>query len=317
MELRHLRYFVTVAEELNFTRAAKRLGINQPPLSLQIRQLEKEIGTPLFHRRARGIELTSAGKLLLEEARIILQQVERAKTGVRSRGRGETGRINLGSVGGTYFHPLIPAIIREYRMHYPDVVLFPQASSTSLVVARLRCGQIDIAFIRPPISDDEGLAIELIVDEPAVMVLPTAHPLSRSTSAPLRAFAEETFVLYPRELNPGNYDSFVAACHRAGFSPKLGQEAPQIVSTVPLVAAGLGVSIVPRSTSRILPDAVVYLPIEGDAPHALIGLASRRDDRSAVVQNFIAVARRLIGTAIQPRSNDMAAKPKDSSAARR
>ena len=143
MELRHLRYFVTVAEELNFTRAAKRLGIKQPPLSLQIRQLEKEIGTPLFHRRARGIELTSAGKLLLEEARIILQQVERAKTGVRSRGRGETGRINLGSVGGTYFHPLIPAIIREYRMHYPDVVLFPQASSTSLVVARLRCGQID------------------------------------------------------------------------------------------------------------------------------------------------------------------------------
>ena len=132
MELRHLRYFVAVAEELNFTRAAKRLGINQPPLSLQIRQLEKEMGTPLFHRRARGIELTGAGKLLLEEARIILKQVERAKTGVQRRARGETGRINLGSVGGTYFHPLIPAIIREYRMHYPDVVLFPQASSTSL-----------------------------------------------------------------------------------------------------------------------------------------------------------------------------------------
>ncbi len=316
MELRHLRYFVAVAEELNFTRAAKRLGINQPPLSLQIRQLEKEMGTPLFHRRARGIELTSAGKLLLEEARIILRQVERAKTGVQRRARGETGRINLGSVGGTYFHPLIPAVIREYRIHYPDVVLFPQASSTSLLVARLRCEQIDIAFIRPPLTDNEGLAIELIVDEPAVMVLPAGHPLSRSTSAPLRAFAEETFVLYPRELNPGNYDSFIAACHRAGFSPKLGQEAPQIVSTIPLVAAGLGISIVPSSTSRILPDAVAYLPIEGDAPRALIGLANRRDDRAPAVQNFLAVARRQTGTAIPPRTSGIA-KLKHSSATRR
>ena len=292
MELRHLRYFVAVAEELNFTRAAKRLRISQPPLSLQIRQLEKEMGTPLFRRRARGIELTSAGKLLLEEAHIILKQVERTKTDVRRSGRGETGRINLGSVGGTYFHPLIPAIIREFRTHYPDVVLFPQASSTALLVARLCCGQIDIAFVRPPLRDDEGVVIEPLVDEPAVIALPTGHPLSRSISAPLRAFANETFILYPRELNPGNYNSFIAACHKAGFSPKLGQEAPQIVSTIPLVAAGLGVSIVPVSTSRILADSVVYLPIEGDAPRALIALAHRRDDFSPVVQNFIAVARR-------------------------
>ena len=292
MELRHLRYFVAVAEELNFTRAAKRLGISQPPLTTQIRQLEKEMGSPLFHRRARGIELTSAGRLLLEEARIILKQVERAKTDVGRRSRGETGRINLGSVGGTYFHPLIPAIIREYRTHYPEVVLFPQASSTALLVARLRCGQIDIAFVRPPLSDDEGVAIEPLVDEPAVIALPSGHPLSRSISAPLRAFANETFILYPRELNPGNYNSFIAACDRAGFSPKLGQEAPQIVSTIPLVAAGLGVSIVPSSTSRILADSVVYLQIEGDAPRALIALAHRRDDPSPVVQNFVAVARR-------------------------
>src|SRR5580693_8158378 len=145
MELRHLRYFVAVAEELNFTRAAERLGINQPPLSLQIRQLEKEMGTPLFRRKARGVELTNAGKLMLEEARIILKQVEQTKIGVRRRGRGETGRVNVGSSGGTYFHPLIPAIIREFRMHYPDVMLFPAASSTSLLVARLRAGQIDAA----------------------------------------------------------------------------------------------------------------------------------------------------------------------------
>jgi DNA-binding transcriptional LysR family regulator len=282
---------VAVAEELNFTRAAKRLGINQPPLSLQIRQLEKEIGAPMFRRQARGVELTSAGKLMLEEARVILKQVGQAKIGVRRRARGETGRLNIGSSGGTYFHPLIPAIIRQYGTHYPDVVMSPAASNTPLLVARLRAGQIDVAFIRPPIGDSDGLTLDLLVDEPAIMVLPTGHRLSRAASAPLSALAEETFVLFARELNPGNYDSIIAACRRAGFSPKLGQVAPQIVATVPMVAAGLGVSIVPQSTGRIATDGVAYLAIEGDEPRACISLAHRRDDRSAAVQNFVAVAR--------------------------
>ncbi len=163
MELRHLRYFVAVAEELNFTRAAERLGISQPPLSLQIRQLEKELGTPLFHRRARSVELTDAGRLLLEEARVILKQVQTAKSGVRRRGRGETGRIVVGSAGATYFHAIIPEIIREYGMRYPDIILAPQASNTALLVARLRAGQVDIALIRPPIDNVEGLTIEPLV----------------------------------------------------------------------------------------------------------------------------------------------------------
>jgi DNA-binding transcriptional LysR family regulator len=302
MELRHLRYFVAVAEELNFTRAAERLGINQPPLSLQIRQLEKEMGTPLFLRKARGVELTNAGKLMQEEARVILREVERAKIGVRRRGRGESGRINIGASGGTYFHPLIPAIIREYGMRYPDVVLFPAASSTPLLVARLRAGQIDVAFLRPPISDSEGLVLEPLVDEPAVMVLPAGHRLAGMTSAPLSALAEDTFVLFPRQLNPSNYDSIITACIRAGFRPKLGQEAPQIVSTMPMVAAGLGVSIVPQSTARICSDGVVYLSIDGDVPRALISLAHRRDDRSVAVQNFVAVARRATRAAEHARA---------------
>jgi DNA-binding transcriptional LysR family regulator len=296
VELRHLRYFVAVAEELNFTRAAKRLGINQPPLSLQIRQLENEIGTPLFVRHGRGVELTNAGKLMLEDARVILKQLEQAKIGVRRRARGETGRLNIGSSGGTYFHPIVPTIIREYRMHYPNVVLFPQASNTPLLVAQLRAGKIDIAFIRTPISESEGLTLELLVDEPTVMAVPTGHPLSRSTSVSLRAFAKETIILqHPRELNPENYDSIISAFKNAGFSPKLGQEAPQIVSVIPMVAAGLGVSIVPRSMSGILTDAVVYLPIDGNAPRASLELAYRQHDRSPAVQNFVTVARRQSG----------------------
>jgi DNA-binding transcriptional LysR family regulator len=303
MELRHLRYFVAVAEELNFTRAAERLGINQPPLSLQIRQLEKELGTQLFRRRTRGVELTDAGKLMLEEARVILNQIETAKSGVRRRARGETGRIIIGSAGATYFHPLIPAIIREYRLKYPDVILAPQASNTALLVARLCAGQIDIAFIWRPTADSDGVSTELLVDEDTVIVLPAGHALSGLASVPLAALAKETFVLFPRALNPCGYDSVIAACERAGFSPTLGQEAPQVVSVMPLVAAGLGVSIVPRSTSRILVDGVSYLPVKGDAPRMEICLAHRRGDRSAAVRNFVAVAR-AVRTAVQSRSKD-------------
>jgi DNA-binding transcriptional LysR family regulator len=292
MELRHLRYFVAVAEERSFTSAAKRLGIKQPPLSLQIRRLEKEMGGPLFRRLTRSVELTDAGKLLLEEARVILKHVEGASAGVRRRARGETGRINIGSSGGTYFHPRIPAIIRDYRTQYPDTVLAPEASNTTLLVARLRAGQIDVAFIRPPIADSEGLVVEPLVDEETVIVVPSGHPLAGAASAPLAALATETFVFYPRALNPGNYDSIVEACRCAGFDPKLGQEAPQIVSVIPMVAAGLGVSVVPRSVGRFCGEGVVSLAIKGDAPRAQICLARRRDERSAAVKNFLAVARR-------------------------
>jgi DNA-binding transcriptional LysR family regulator len=317
MELRHLRYFVAVAEELNFTRAAERLGISQPPLSLQIRQLEKELGTPLFYRRTRSVELTDAGKVLLEEARIILSQVETAKSGVRRRARGETGRLVVGSAGATYFHPLIPAIIREYGMRYPDIVIAPHASNTSLLVARLRTGQVDIALIRPPIDDAKGLTIEPLVDEDTVAILPNGHRLSGLTSVPLAALAKEIFVLYPRALNPGNYDSIIAACRRAGFNPTLGQEAPQIVSVIPLVAAGLGVSVVPRSTARILSDEVCYLPIEGDVPRAEICLGYCRLGSSRAVQNFVAVARRVIRRAAQSQSKDDSKKAGKASALRR
>lgn len=316
MELRHLRYFVAVAEELNFTRAAKRLGIKQPPLSAQIRKLEKEMGTALFRRETRGVELTDAGKLLLEEARIILRQVDRATTGVRRRGRGETGRISVGSAGGTFFHPLIPAIIREYGKRYPDIVLTPEASNTSLLVARVCAGQIDMAFVRPPIGAREGLATVPLVDEEAVMILPTGHRLAGSASAPLSALAKDTFILFPRTLHPGSYDLIIAACRRAGFEPVLGQEAPQIVSTVPLVAAGLGVSIVPRSICRIHADGVFCLPIEGDMPRAEIWLAYRRDDRSQAVKNFVAVARRATETAVQRTSNGGAKKIEKAGVAR-
>jgi len=303
MELRHLRYFVAVAEELNFTRAAEKLGINQPPLSLQVRQLEKEMGTQLFHRRTRGVELTDAGKLLLEEARVILKQVERAKTDVRRRGRGETGRLIVGSAGATYFHPLIPAIIREYGLTYPDIILAPQASNTALLMAQLCAARIDVGIIRPPITGGDNVSTMPLVNEKTLVVVPSGHALSGSKSVQLAALAKEKFVLTPRALNPGNYDSIMAACHRAGFTPVIGQEAPQIVSVIPLVAGGLGVSIVPWSMSRILIDGITYLDIDGDSPRAEICLAFRRDENSPAVRNFVAVARRLAQPTLKGKSS--------------
>jgi DNA-binding transcriptional LysR family regulator len=299
MELRHLRYFVAVAEELHFRRAAERLGIKQPPLSLQIRQLEQELGTSLFHRLTRGVELTETGTLLLDEARRILDQVERIKAGVQSRGRGETGRIHLGFAGATCFQPLVPGIISAHRERYPGVLVSPEERNTPLLVAGLRSGEIDVAFIRPPLSDDEGLEVEPLVEEPMVIVLPESHPRAGDRSMPLAALAEETLILFPRTVGPGLHDAIIASCQRAGFSPKLGQEAPQISTMVHMVAAGFGVSIVPQSIAQIHLAGIAYIRIEGDAPRAPISLAYRRDDRSTTVRNFVASARRQSRTANQ------------------
>ncbi|MCA6111282.1 LysR family transcriptional regulator [Bradyrhizobium cenepequi] len=291
MELRHLRYFVAVAEELHFTRAAERLGMKQPPLSLQIRQLETELGTRLFRRLTRGIELTETGMLLLDDARRILDQVERTKASVLSRARGESGGIHVGFAGATYFQPLVPGIIRAYRERYPGVLLSPQQSNTPQLVSELRTGEIDTAFIRPPISDSEELAILPLIEEPMLIVLPAVHSLANRDAVPVAALAQETLILFPRAIGPGLHDAIIAACQRAGFSPNLGQEAPQIPSIVYMVAAGFGVSIVPQSTDRIRAEGVRYLPIKGDGPVAPISLAYRRDDHSPAVRNFVELAR--------------------------
>jgi DNA-binding transcriptional LysR family regulator len=292
MELRHLRYFVAVAEELHFTRAAERLGIKQPPLSLQIRQLERELGTSLFHRLTRGVELTETGTLLLDEARRVLDQVERIKAEVQSRARGETGCIHLGFAGATCFQPLVPGIIRAHRERYPGVLASPEQRDTPRLVAGLRSGEIDVAFVRPPLSDGEGLEVEPLVEEPMVIALPESHPRAGDRSMPLAALAEESFILFPRAVASDLHDAIIASCQRAGFSCRLSQDSLQISTTVLMVAAGLGVSIVPQSIAQIRLAGVAYIRIEGDAPRASISLAYRRDDRSTTVRNFVASARR-------------------------
>jgi DNA-binding transcriptional LysR family regulator len=292
MELRHLRYFVAVAEELNFTRAAKRLGINQPPLSLQIKQLEKELGTPLFRRLARGVELTDGGKLLLEQARIILKQVDDAAVGVRRRARGETGRVIV-ATSGYYCHPIILKVLRTCHTLYPQLTIAHELEVTNdpLLIAWLRTGRIDVCLFPLPLDDSEGLVLEPLVDEDCVIVLPQAHALANSATVPLARLAKETFILCGRDFSPAMFDSILTACSRSGFRPKLGHEVPQALAVIPMVAAGFGVSIVPRSFSQFRFAGVNYIDFEGDAPRSAIALACRRDDRSSAIKNVMKAAR--------------------------
>jgi DNA-binding transcriptional LysR family regulator len=304
MELRHLRYFIAVAEEGHITRAAERLGIQQPPLSLQIKALEQELDVQLFRRKPRGVELTDAGAAFLERARVILNEVERAFASTRRTARGEQGRVVVGFTASAPFHPFVPRVIRAYREMSPLVSLALEESGSSELVQGLHNEQMDAAFIRSPVADVVGLEVTPLLEEEMVVALPAGHPLATqgrpndSTTMPLGELAKETFVLYKRPGGPGLYDTIITACRGAGFVPRVGQEAPRIVSTLNLVAAGLGVSIVPASLRRLQMDGVIYRRISDTAALKLkapLILACRPGENSAAVQRFIDLVRNTAG----------------------
>jgi DNA-binding transcriptional LysR family regulator len=291
MELRHLRYFVAVAEEKHVTRAAERLGMQQPPLSQQIQALEAELDVQLFRRKPRGVELTQAGEALLVDAQVILARVEHAVAATKRAARGEQGRITVGFTSSVPFHPFMPRIIRAFRDAFPLISLVLEEGGTSELVEALRQERIDTAFIRSPVADPLGLEVRPILEEEMVAALPAAHPLAQrpeGEALPLSALAAETFLLYRRPSGPGLYDSILAGCHRAGFTPHVGQEAPRMVSTLNLVAAGLGVSIVPASMRGLRMDGVAFSTLKDRPPlRAPLTFAHRRNERSAVVRRFI------------------------------
>ena len=300
MELRRLRYFLAVADELHFTRAAERLGIRQPPLSAQIRELEKDVGTLLFQRGTRGVKLTEAGRVLLKEAREIVDRVDRAALMVQRRGRGETGELVVGFGGATYLVPLIPTIMRSFRERYPEVILHARQSNTAALVVDLREGRVDAAFVRPPVTNPEDFRFEPIIDEEMVTVLPHRHRLEKMEAVTLSSLAKDTFTLPPRALGPGFYDRVIAAFDKVGFSPQIGQEASALVALPSMVAAGFGVSVVPRSLTQVCVDHVAYRPIRGIRLHAPISLACRRANCPASARNLVSVARRCVRTYIGP-----------------
>jgi len=296
IDLRLLRYFIAVAEEGHLTKAAQRIGIQQPPLSQQIRALEAELGVTLFNRLPRGMELTESGQALLTDARAILAQVDSTVAGVRRIARGELGRIAVGFTESASLHPFVPTVIRAFRDAAPDVALTVEESSTTDLVALMSQNRIDVAFIRSPVGDVSDITIETMMVEEMIVALPAAHPLVRNKrrkSIALAALAEEVFVLNRRPSGPGLYDTIIAACRAAGFSPRVEQEARKNLSTLSLVAAGLGISIIPASMRHVELESVSYLGID-DAPDlkAPLHLAYRDSGQSGAVKRFIVEARK-------------------------
>jgi DNA-binding transcriptional LysR family regulator len=301
MELRHLRYFIAVAEEGHITRAAERLGMQQPPLSQQIKALERELAVQLLRRKPRGVELTEAGRALLDDARAIIAHVDHAFATTRRTARGEQGRIAVGFTSSAPFHPFVPRVIRAFREAFPLVSLTLDESGTTELIADLRNERVDAAFIRTPVADPMGLTVNPLLEEAMLVALPNGHARAsrtpESAALPLAALAGETFVVYRRPSGPGLYDAIFSACHAAGFSPIVGQEAPRIVSTLNLVAAGLGIAIVPASLQRMQMDGVVYRRLAGTAqPRAPLLLATRRGDTGAVVRHFLNLVKRTART---------------------
>ena len=297
MELRHLRYFVAVAEEQHVTRAAERLGMQQPPLSQQIRILERELDVQLFRRLPRGVALTAAGVAFLADARAILAQLDHAVATAKRTARGEQGRIAVGFTSSAPFNPFVPRVIRVYREAFPLVALTLEEGGTTELIEGLRNERIDAAFIRTPIADREGLVVQILLEEPMVLALPRGHVLARKKGASkalsLAAVAGETFVIYRRPSGPGLHDVIVSACNAAGFSPRIGQEAPRIGSTLNLVAAGLGISLVPESLQLMRMDGVVFRRLAGTVqPKAPLYFAARRTEASAAVREFGELVRR-------------------------
>jgi DNA-binding transcriptional LysR family regulator len=292
MELRHLRYFLAVAEELNFTRAAARLGISQPPLTQQVKALEAELGVTLLDRSAYRIELTDAGRIFAAEAARILGDARSAVQAARRAATGATGRVRVGFTESASFNSLVTSTLRSFRSEYPAVEISLEEHPSTELIETLREGRLDAAFVRPPLPVQRGLALDLLEKEPLVAAVPSGHPLAGRPRVALGALAGETFILYPRAVRPGLADTVIAACEAAGFTPKVGQYAPQLSSTINLVAASLGISLVPESMRCLQARAVTYLPLRGEPLHALLGIAYRTDAGSSVVRNFIDTARR-------------------------
>jgi DNA-binding transcriptional LysR family regulator len=298
MELRHLRYFIAVAEEGHITRAAERLGMQQPPLSQQIKAIERELDVQLFRRKPRGVELTDAGRAFLLDALATLARLDRGIETTRRTARGEQGRICLGVTQTSPFHPFVPRVIRAFRGAYPLVSITLEEGDSNDLVEHLRNERIDAAFIRTPPADAEGLVISALLEEEMVAALPEGHVLAHSdgrgdAALPLKALACETFIGWGRPPLMGFHPPVIAACHAAGFNPRLGHLAPRLASTLNLVAVGLGISIVPSSLWRIQMDGLVYRRLkEFTRPTVPLMLASRRGDPSAVVRHYLDLVKR-------------------------
>ncbi|WP_284619176.1 LysR family transcriptional regulator [Aquabacterium humicola] len=277
MDLRHLRYFVAVAEEGHMTRAAAKLGIQQPPLSQQIKALETMLGLPLLLRHPKGVSLTDGGRLFLAEARRLLEDVDAMRHRMALVARGVRGVLSVGFTSSAATHALTPRTLRACRTRYPDIELELHEHNAAEITEALVAGRLHCGFLRVPVARPPGLRFDTLLDEPAVLAVPADHALgrvrSKRTPVPLKALHGERLILVRRPNAPGLYANLLAACARAGVEPVIVAEVDRMVSNLNLVASGEGLSIVPASMKGTHAQSVVFRPLDPklklDAPLTL------------------------------------------------
>lgn len=289
MELRHLRYFVAVAEELHFRRAAERLHIAQPPLSLQIAELERELGARLLDRRqGRSTRLTAAGKCFLDDARRILAATDQAAERARRAQHGTAGSLSVGMTSSMAYG-IVPTLLRQHRVRYPDVQIRLAEMSTAVQEQALLERSIDLGFCYAPLEHSE-LASSGIHQETLLVAVAESHPLSAKRGIRLASLAREPLLCFPRHLSPGLFDLIASACRQGGLSFSVVQEATQLQTIIALVCAGLGVALVPETMSKLHRDGVTYRPIR-DAMPRVETLVVWRASEASYAKRFLRLAR--------------------------
>ena len=297
VQLRQLECFIAVAQELHFGRAALLLNMTQPPLSQQIQRLETEIGVQLLRRSKRHVELTAAGQVFLDEIRPIFKNLQKAIDATKRAEMGLTGRLNVGFVGSAIFD-LLPRIIREYGQRVPQVDIVLHELATGFQVEALHRGDLDVGVLRPPISSSH-LNVTTVQTGHCVAVLPADHDLAWRDEVGLEDMLTDPFVILTRGTWTGFYDELMGLCHGLGFSPNIRLEATEFPTVIGLVAAGLGVAVVPASAENLQAREVVYKPLKPPAPSADMALAWRCIDTSPVLQEFLRVAQWVAGANVQ------------------
>lgn len=286
MDLRQLQYFTVLAETLNFHRAAERLNISQPPLTVAIRKLEEELGVKLFERGPRGVTLTAAGEAALESARAALAHAAQVRQTAREGALGERGRLNVGFVGSAVYE-LLPRLIPAYRRRYPNVDLVLEESTSVDIARKIRSQQLDVGLVRLPLLDVSGLDTQVVEVDELVVAVPSGSPLAQRSSLALSQLADEPFILFSRISVLSTV--ILMACHAAGFTPRIAQEATQVHTILSLVQSGLGAALVPSKATRLVPERVKLLRL-ADPIRIENGLALSPDAPSPFALNFKALA---------------------------
>lgn len=290
IELRQFRQFIAVAEELSFRRAAERLNMAQPPLTATIKRIEDEVGAVLIERTNRIERLTEAGRVFLDEARKTVNQAERAMLATQRAGAGLSGTLRVTFVASAA-REILPSILLRFREHYPAVKLELREAMTTQQLASLANNESDLGFVIPPLQDAENLKIEVVARNRLVAALPEGHPLTKADQITLADMSQESWILFAARQGPGLHRIIHAACAKAGFSPRIGQEAPQMDTIASLVAGGMGVALVSRALAGGGRKGVAFRELAGPGTPVEFELAIAYAHASPVLDAFVAATR--------------------------